>query len=150
MQDEVRAESLEQSLELHVLQMSIHRPRELDELQGRATKPRLRRCEAPPAPPWPPETVIWEQLMTQSLQHLHHKPHLVLPGDLSRAALRVQGKAAAMCARAFIYWGTGFLTKTPLFSSAHKPLVGDKQGHVPIGVSDSLSMSSSFQEREEG
>lgn len=32
MQDEVRAESLEQSLELHMLQVGIHRPCELDEL----------------------------------------------------------------------------------------------------------------------
>lgn len=32
MQDEVGAEALEQSLKLHVLQVGIHGPRELDEL----------------------------------------------------------------------------------------------------------------------
>ena len=55
-----------------------------------------------------------------------------------------------MCAVGFSYWGTGFLTKMPRFSSAPKSLVGDGQGRAPISVSDSSSVSSSFQEREEG
>lgn len=56
----------------------------------------------------------------------------------------------AMCAVGFIYWGTGFLTKMPLFCSADKSLVGDRQGSAPTLASDSSSVSSSFQEREEG
>lgn len=57
MQDEVGAEPLQQSLKLHVLQVGVHGPRELDELRRRDPKPRLRRCNAPPVPPWPREKV---------------------------------------------------------------------------------------------
>lgn len=34
-------------------------------------EPQLRRDNAPPVLPWLPEKVIWKQLMTQCLQHLH-------------------------------------------------------------------------------
>ena len=73
MQDEVGAEPLEQSLKLHVLQVGVHGPRELDQLPRETHQTPSEEVERSPHAVFP-KKVIWEQLTTQSLQRMHRVP----------------------------------------------------------------------------
>lgn len=135
MQDEVRAESLQQSLELHMLQVGIHRPCELNELPRKSHGTQLRRGNATPILPWLPEKVIWKQLMTQGLQHLH-SVHVQGTNPIS-SCQEIQPVQCLELREAIsdvhcgaLYWATGIYPNASFLQCSQVPVRG-WQGHVP-------------------